>query len=244
MEKDCVINPATGRAVMANSRLGKQILEARRKNPQAPTQPPPANKRPTVKPKKPTEPKGSPPANKRPTVKSKKPTEPKGSPPANKRPTVKPKIPTEPKGSPPANKRPTIKPKIPTETKEPNQQYSKPIGPVKLDTGGGVKRKFDADYIKRYAKHIYDKYPAEGLRKALEKAKNGDEVKDFYADYTAGRSKKMVSLGIIVDENLTKEEQKKLFKEDKLVVKMYYRDSEELRGIKQDYLFKFEDPAE
>jgi len=196
MEKDCVINPATGRAVMANSRLGKKILKARKKEVKPPTQSPPANKRPTVKSKKPTEPK-------------------------------------EPK-------------------KEPNQQYSKPIRPVKpepkqdvkLDNDGGVKRKFDADYIKRYAKHIYDKYPPEGLRKALEKAKNGDEVKDFYADYTAGRSRKMYSLGVVVDENLTQEEKIKLFKEDKLVARMYYRDSEELRAIKQDYLFKFEEPAE
>ena len=54
----------------------------------------------------------------------------------------------------------------------------------------------------------------------------------------------MYSLGVVVDENLTQEEKIKLFKEDKLVARMYYRDSEELRAIKQDYLFKFEEPAE
>jgi len=210
MEKDCVINPATGRAVMATSRLGKKLMKAKQK----------------AEPKKPTEPKEPAPTNKRPRAEPKK--EPKKA---------------EPKKAEPKKAEPK---------KEPNQQYSKPIGPVKpkpkqdvkLDTDGGVKRKFDADYIKRYAKHIQDKYPPEGLKKALEKAKNGDEVKEFYNDYTGGRNRKMYSLGIIVDENLTQEEKIKLLKEDKLVARMYYRNSEELRAIKQDYLFKFEEPAE
>jgi len=227
MEKDCVINPSTGRAVMANSRLGKKILKARKKEVKPPTQ--------------------SPPANKRPTVKSKKPTEPKEPAPTNKRPRAEPK--KEPKKAEPKK----AEPKKAEPKKEPNQQYSKPIGPVKpkpkqdvkLDTDGGVKRKFDADYIKRYAKHIQDKYPPEGLKKALEKAKNGDEVKEFYNDYISGLNKKMISLGVVVDENLTKEEKTKLFKEDKLVARMYYRGyTNDLRNIKQDYLFKFEEPAE
>ena len=200
--ENCVINPATGRAVKADSRLGKKLMEAKQK----------------AEPKK-AEPKKAEPKKAEPKKQPKK-AEPK----------------KEPKKAEPK--------------KEPNQQYSKAIGPVKpkpkdikLDADGGVKRKFDADYIKRYAKHIYDKYPPEGLRKALEKAKNGDEVKEFYDDYTAGMGRKMYSLEVIVDENLTQEERIKLFEEDKLAAKMYYHNSKELRAILQEYLFKFEEPA-
>lgn len=91
--------------------------------------------------------------------------------------------------------------------------------------------------------HIFNKYPEEGLKKALDKAKNGDEVKKIYDEYISGMGMLMFTLGKIVDKELTKEEKLKLFKEDKLVSKMYYRSSN-LRDVMQDYLFKFEEPAE
>jgi hypothetical protein len=56
-------------------------------------------------------------------------------------------------------------------------------------------------------------------------------------------NKSMITLGKIIDQELTKEEKLKLFKEDKLVSKMYYRSSN-LRDVMQGYLFKFEEPAE
>lgn len=53
---NCVINPATGRAVKADSRLGKKLMEAKQKaepkKPTEPKEPAPTNKRPRAKPKK------------------------------------------------------------------------------------------------------------------------------------------------------------------------------------------------
>ena len=194
MDKTCIINPATGRAVKIDSRLGKKLN----------------------KDKKPTQTK---------TIEIKE--KPKRT---KKEPTKVVKEPSNKDKEDAAKKLQAVVKR--TVTKKP--------APV---ASGGVKRKYDANYIKGYAKHISDKYPEEGLKKALEKAKNGDEVREIYQEYISGMSKAMVTLGKIVDQELTKEEKLKLFKEDRLVSKMYYRSSN-LRDIMQDYLFKFEEPAE
>ena len=153
---------------------------------------------------------------------------------------------TEPKPAPKPAPKTAPKP-APEKKPEPPKPAPKPAPEKKPEPApvatGGVKRKYDADYIKGYAKHISNKYPEEGLKKALDKAKNGNDVKEIYADYTAGKNKSMINLGKIVDQELTKEEKLKLFKEDKLVSAMYYR-SDNLYNIKQEYLFKFDEPAE
>jgi hypothetical protein len=205
MDKTCVINPATGRAVKIDSRLGKKLN----------------------KDKKPTETK---------TIEIKE--KPKRT---KKEPTKVVKEPSN-KDKEDAVKKLQAVLKRKTTPKPAPKPEPKPTS-VTPAVSGGVKRKYDADYIKGYAKHISNKYPEEGLKKALDKAKNGDDVKEIYDNYTSGMNKSMITLGKIVDQELTKEEKLKLFKEDKLVSIMYYRFSN-LRDVMQDYLFKFESPAE
>jgi len=206
MDKTCIINPATGRAVKIDSRLGKKLN----------------------KDKKPTETK---------TIEIKE--KPKRT---KKEPTKVVKEPSN-KDKEDAVKKLQAVIKRKTTPKPAPKPEPKPEPKPTPAVTGGVKRKYDVDYIKGYAKHISNKYPEEGLKKALDKAKNGKEVKEIYADYTSGMKKSMITLGKIVDQELTKEEKLKLFKEDKLVSKMYYR-SNILYDTMQDYLFNFESPAE
>lgn len=218
----CVINPKTKRAVKADSRLGKQIL-ASQKN---------VKKEPNTMYKKPIGPVKPKPEPKKEAPKP----EPKKETPkrTKKEPT---KVVKEPSNK---DKEDAVK-KLQAVLKR--KVSKKPAPEPTPMASGGVKTKYDADYIKKYAKHIYDKYPEEGLKKALDKAENGDRVKEIYDDYITGMNKSMITLGKIIDQELTKEEKLKLFKEDKLVSKMYYRSSN-LRDVMQGYLFKFEEPAE
>ena len=100
-----------------------------------------------------------------------------------------------------------------------------------------------------------NKYNTDDLEKLLKKAKNGDEVKDIYADYVAPlRKAERAMTALVDDEKVVPADQKNnlLYKNagselfDANVAPLYFHkySSGALRNMKQTYLFKFDEPAE
>ena len=258
MNRDCIVNPVTNRAVLTSSPLGKKLLkeETKRMTGASSLLKAVAKRAITPKTKTPQEPTSKKPANlpSRGRKTTKTPQEPKSKKPANlptrgKKTTgpftmyaepIGPKKPQEPKSKKPANL-PTRGRKT-TKTTEPFTMYKEPIGPKKPSTK--AKPKVDADYIRRYADYLYNRFTKEKLAEQLEKAKNGDEVKDIYSDYMGPLYKAQRVINIMIDTKITKEEKDELLKIVKMRKLYFGTYSSEFFGTKQDYLFKFEEPAE
>lgn len=258
MDRKCIINPATGRAVKIDGRLGKKLNKKQtEKEDSAVKKLQAVVRRQTTS--KPVEKKTI-------EIEDKKPRKPRGSGGGRKK-----KEPVSVVKSEGAKATDDISDAIKTlqavvkrqsTTKKYDKEKAvktlqsavrrkvakKPSAPAPPKSG----KKFDVDYIKGYAKFIKSRTTLDGLEKELEKAKNGKEVKNIYNDYMGSYYKSQQALIKIVDTELTQSESQSLINiktnpdtADPDVRLIYYKKFESpFFELQQDYLFKYEEPAE
>ena len=172
MDKECIINPKTGRAVVVKGKIGRQVLKK-----QAKTTAKPVNtmySKP-IGPVKPTEPTTAKPSATRP-----RPGRPKKVNTMYDKPIgpVKPKKEVNTMYSKPIG---PVKPK-----KEANTMYSKPIGPVKPKTEQSQPKKGRVVTLKGLMEEIEEirkSVDYDGFRKKLSKMKDQEKMKEYYDDY-------------------------------------------------------------
>jgi hypothetical protein len=214
MDKECIINPKTGRAVVVKGKIGRQVLKK-----QAKTTAKPVNtmySKP-IGPVRPTEPTTAKPSATRPRPgRPKKPTEPTGARPSATRPRPKkvntmyafpigPFKPTEPTTAKPSATRPRPK-KVNTDKQiEPkimvNTMYSKPIGPVKPKTEQPVAPKtgkVNLKPIKERINKIYEMVNIREFEKILSDIKDKKKMKEYSDDYIGNLANEIKSISIAV----------------------------------------------
>ena len=217
MDKECIINPKTGRAVVVKGKIGRQVLKK-----QAKTTAKPVNtmySKP-IGPVRPTEPTTAKPSATRPRPgRPKKPTEPTGARPSATRPRpgrpkkvntmyaypIGPFKPTEPTGAKPSATRPRPK-KVNTDKQiEPkimvNTMYSKPIGPVKPKTEQPVAPKtgkVNLKPIKERINKIYEMVNIREFEKILSDIKDKKKMKEYSDDYIGNLANEIKSISIAV----------------------------------------------
>jgi hypothetical protein len=176
MDKECIINPKTGRAVVVKGKIGRQVLKKQGKTTAKPVNTMYSK---PIGPVKPTEPTTAKPSATRPRPRGrpKKPTEPTGAKPSATRPGA-PKKEVNTMYSKPIG---PVKPK-----KEANTMYDKPIGPVKPKTEQSQPKKGRVVTLKGLMEEIEEirkSVDYDGFRKKLSKMKDEEKMKEYYDDY-------------------------------------------------------------
>ena len=218
MEKECIINPKTGRAVVVKGKIGRQILKKQGKT-TAKVAHTMYSK--PIGPVRPTEPKTAKPSATRPRLgRPKKPTEPTTAKPSATRPRpkkvntdkqIEPKIMVNTMYSKPIG---PVKPK-----KEANTMYSKPIGPVKPKTQQPTAPKTEKVNSKAILKaindrigNIYEMSNTKEFIKNLSNIKDKQKMKEYSDDYIGNLASEIQSISIAVKG--LPESVKKRFKPD------------------------------
>jgi len=234
MDKECIINPKTGRAVVVKGKIGRQILKKQGKTTAKPVNTMYSK---PIGPVKPTEPTTAKPSATRPRPRGrpKKPTEPTTAKPSATRPRPKkvntmyafpigPFKPKEPTGAKPSATRLGRPKKVNTDKQiEPkimvNTMYSKPIGPVKPKTQQPTAPKTEKVNSKAILKaindrigNIYEMSNTKEFEKNLSNIKDKQKMKEYSDDYIGNLASEIQSISIAVKG--LPESVKKRFKPD------------------------------